>query len=308
MLTLIDDRRDFSRRSFLRVGSLALGGLASPQLLAAKAAGAANAKVLRDKAVVFLFMHGGPSQIETFDPKMSAPAEIRSVTGEVQTTIPGVTFGGTFPRLAERTKRLAIVRSFSFENIGNHDLRPLVGPESFVRHVRSELDEIAKTSVGAKLLGTPGTTAAGDAWRSKFKVVISLGKTCRAEPTHIMNGWKKGSYIMYDHLGLPVTHGNKGTGIGCGTKLEYNPAQALPSESWFKNMPTALLLAHELIHAYLYARGEADPTQVDDIRNHERQVVGLPPFENGEITENKLRSQWKPPQPKRSQYTKWKRR
>jgi LysM repeat protein len=181
------------------------------------------------------------------------------------------------------------------------------GPASFVRRVRSELGEIAKTSVGAKLLGPPGTSVAavaGDAWRSKFKVVIRMGKTCRAEPTHIMNGWKKGSYIMYDHLGLPVTHGNKGTGRGCVTKLEYNPALALPSVSWLMNMPTALLLAHELIHAYLYARGEADPKKVDNIRNHERQVVGLPPFENGEITENKLRGEWNPPQPKRSQYTK----
>jgi hypothetical protein len=143
MLTLIDDHRGFSRRSFLRVGSLALGGLALPQLLATKAAGVANTNVLRDKAVVFLFMHGGPSQIETFDPKMSAPAEIRSVTGEVQTTIPGVTFGGTFPRLAERAKRLAIVRSFSFEGQANHDIRPIVGPESFNANLGSIYASVA---------------------------------------------------------------------------------------------------------------------------------------------------------------------
>lgn len=143
MLSLIDDRRGFSRRSFLRVGSLALGGLTLPQLLAAKAAGAAQAKVLRDKAVVFLFMHGGPSQIETFDPKMSAPAEIRSVTGEVQTTLPGVTFGGTFPRLAERAKRLAIVRSFTFGGRSDHDIRPIVGPESFDANLGSVYASVA---------------------------------------------------------------------------------------------------------------------------------------------------------------------
>ena len=130
MLDFIDDRHGFSRRSFLRVGSLALGGLGLPQLLAAKGPASADTKVFRDKAVVFLFMHGGPSQIETFDPKMSAPVEIRSVTGEVKTALPGVTFGGTFPKLAERADRLAIVRSFSFEGRGNHDLRPLVGKES----------------------------------------------------------------------------------------------------------------------------------------------------------------------------------
>jgi len=180
------------------------------------------------------------------------------------------------------------------------------GSASFVRRVRSELDAIAATSTGAKLLGstaTSGAAAGVDAWRRRFQVVISMGKTCRAEPTHVLNGWKKGSYIMYDHFGLPITSGNKGTGTGCGTKLEYNPGQTLPSEPWFKNIPRALLLAHELIHAYLYAKGEADPTIVDGIRNHERQVVGLAPFNGGKITENKLRAQWNPPQPIRSRYS-----
>jgi hypothetical protein len=143
MLDFIDDRYGLSRRSFLRVGSLALGGLGLPQVLAAKGPAAADAKVLRDKAVVFLFMHGGPSQIETFDPKMSAPVEIRSVTGEVKTKLPGVTFGGTFPKLADRADRLAVVRSFSFENIGNHDIRPLVGPESLDANLGSVYARVA---------------------------------------------------------------------------------------------------------------------------------------------------------------------
>jgi hypothetical protein len=143
MLTLFDNRPQFSRRSFLRVGSLALGGLTLPQLFATKAAGAAAPQVLRDKAVIFLFMHGGPSQIETFDPKMGGPSEIRSVTGEVQTTIPGVTFGGTFAKLAARAKQLAIVRSFSYEGRGNHDIRPIVGPETFDAHLGSIYASVA---------------------------------------------------------------------------------------------------------------------------------------------------------------------
>lgn len=143
MLSLMDGRGGFSRRSFLRVGSLGLGGLALPQLLAAKAALGPGGSVLRDKAVVFLFMHGGPSQIETFDPKMSAPAGIRSVTGEVQTKLPGVTFGGTFPKLAERANRLAIIRSFSFEGRGNHDLRPLVGGESLDANLGTVYSRVA---------------------------------------------------------------------------------------------------------------------------------------------------------------------
>ena len=50
--------------------------------------------------MVLLFLHGGPPHLEFFDPKPHAPQEIRSVTGEIQTNLPGVLFGGTFPRLA----------------------------------------------------------------------------------------------------------------------------------------------------------------------------------------------------------------
>lgn len=150
MLTLSDDGRGFSRRSFLRVGGLSLGGLALPQLLVAKSASSTSSKFLRDKAIVFLFMHGGPSQIETFDPKMSAPVEIRSVTGEVKTKLPGVTFGGTFPRLAERADRLAIVRSFTFGGRSDHDLRPIAGRES----LDANLGTIYSRVVGANRPGT----------------------------------------------------------------------------------------------------------------------------------------------------------
>ena len=104
-----------NRREFLRIGSLALGGLALPQLLQAQE----TRRMVKDKAVVLLFLQGGPSQIETFDPKMSAPAEIRSVTGEIATRLPGVTFGSDFPKLAALANKLAIVRSFASGN-GEH--------------------------------------------------------------------------------------------------------------------------------------------------------------------------------------------
>ena len=104
-----------NRREFLRIGSLALGGLALPQLLQAQE----SRRMVKDKAVVMLFLQGGPSQLETFDPKMTAPAEIRSVTGEIATRLPGVTFGSDFPKLAALANKLAIVRSFASGN-GEH--------------------------------------------------------------------------------------------------------------------------------------------------------------------------------------------
>lgn len=108
-----------SRRSFLRVGSLGLAGLSLPHVLAMQAQ-ARTGDFMTDKSVVFLYLAGGPSQIETFDPKMTAPSEVRSVTGEVRTCLPGITFGGTFPKLAEMADRLVVARSFMHSNTG-HD-------------------------------------------------------------------------------------------------------------------------------------------------------------------------------------------
>src|SRR6187200_815754 len=115
-----------SRRSFLQVGGLALGGLTLPGLLANRAQAAANMRPVKDKSCIFLFLHGGPSQFETFDPKMDAPDGNRSATGEVKTAIPGITFGGTFPKLAAMADRLAVVRSF-VPGDANHDIKTIVG-------------------------------------------------------------------------------------------------------------------------------------------------------------------------------------
>ena len=121
MLNLVDNAGcRFSRRSFLQIGSLALGGLTLPDLLATRALASSMGQPIRDKAVVLLFLQGGPPQHETFDPKMAAPAEVRSTTGEVRTRLPGVTFGGTFPQMANIADRLAVVRSFASRN-GGHE-------------------------------------------------------------------------------------------------------------------------------------------------------------------------------------------
>ena len=80
------------RRNFLEIGSLGVGGLTLSSLLASRASAAASAPS-QETSVVWLWLNGGPTHIETFDPKMTAPVEYRSVTGEVKTTLPGVTLG-----------------------------------------------------------------------------------------------------------------------------------------------------------------------------------------------------------------------
>ncbi len=141
MLTLHDHDRRWGRREFLRIGGLALGGLSLPGLLAARAA-AAQRQAVTDKSVIFLFLHGGPSQFETFDPKMTAPAGVRSVTGEISTRLPGVTFGSTYSRLAALADRVSIVRSFTTGN-GNHDIKPLVCPQTFNANIGSHYARVA---------------------------------------------------------------------------------------------------------------------------------------------------------------------
>lgn len=144
MLHISDSARP-GRRDFLRVGSLALGGLSLPWLIPQASAGAKLSeagKPVTDKAVVFLFLHGGPSQFETFDPKMTAPAEIRSATGEIKTAIPGVTFGSSFPKLAKRADRLCVVRSF-VPGDANHDIKTIVGKHSHMANVGSAYASVA---------------------------------------------------------------------------------------------------------------------------------------------------------------------
>ncbi|MBD3675084.1 MAG: DUF1501 domain-containing protein [Planctomycetaceae bacterium] len=136
---------DQTRREFLRLGSLAMGGAAVAPLLSLEAQAAVKSAVLTGKSVIFLFMHGGPSQIETFDPKMEMPAEIRSATGEVSTRIPGVTFGGTFPKLAQLADKISIVRSFTTGN-GNHDIKPIVGKDTFGANLGSLYARVAGTN------------------------------------------------------------------------------------------------------------------------------------------------------------------
>ena len=86
MLTFQDHFRQagrWHRRQFLRAGALALGGMTMEDQFAVRAAAAGADSPLKDRSVIFLFMHGGPSQFETFDPKMDAPSHIRSTTGEI---------------------------------------------------------------------------------------------------------------------------------------------------------------------------------------------------------------------------------
>ncbi len=149
MLSILDGHGrhvgDMSRRQLLSIGSLGLGGLALPQILASQAHAATGNSIFRNKSVIFLFQQGGPSQFETFDPKPDAPGGIRTVNGTIQTSLPGVHFGGTMSRLARHADKLTVVRSYQTNN-GGHNIKPFVGTESLEANIGVHYARVAGTT------------------------------------------------------------------------------------------------------------------------------------------------------------------
>src|SRR5690348_11050209 len=104
------------RRDFLRVGALGLCGLTLADALRAAAADRAGDSYLKDRSVVLLFLAGGPSQYETFDPKPDGPEGFTSIKGHIATALPGVRFASYLPKLARLADRLTIVKSFQTQH------------------------------------------------------------------------------------------------------------------------------------------------------------------------------------------------
>jgi hypothetical protein len=124
MLTLSTGRRytecdGTTRRNFLQAGALGGVGLTLADLLAARTQAAETGQPVKSTSVVWLWLGGGPTHIETFDPKMTAPSEYRSVTGETLTNVPGLTIGGHFNETAQVADKMAFVRSFAHTNSGH---------------------------------------------------------------------------------------------------------------------------------------------------------------------------------------------
>jgi hypothetical protein len=108
-----------TRRDFLKAGVLGMGGLTLANLLQARALASEQGRSTRNTSVVWLWLGGGPTHVETFDPKMSAPAEFRSTVGAVQSNVTGIELGGVFPRMARVADKMAFVRSFAHRNSGH---------------------------------------------------------------------------------------------------------------------------------------------------------------------------------------------
>ncbi len=147
-----------SRREALRFGLGIAGSLPLPSLLRLRAA--EPTATTTDTAVLFIQLGGGASHHETFDPKPDAPAEVRGPFGTVATSVPGVRFSDTMPRLAGLMDHLAIVRSVGHRE-ASHIALHVVESGYFLKNAgNARAGEMpAVGSVVAKVRGSDGLPA-----------------------------------------------------------------------------------------------------------------------------------------------------
>ncbi len=111
------DCRGLSRRELLRVGGLSALGLSLPGFFRLQEAAAAAGHAKRtDVRCILMWMRGGPSHIDTFDPKPDAPAEIRGEFSTIQTKLPGIRISEHLPNLARQFDKLSLIRGHNPKN------------------------------------------------------------------------------------------------------------------------------------------------------------------------------------------------
>jgi NleD-like pathogen effector protein (putative zinc metallopeptidase) len=170
----------------------------------------------------------------------------------------------------------------------------LKGPQDFVDKTKAHLDKIATTTTGDALLKS--LAASG-----KMTTIVPTTGGNAAPPANWKGALAKDSEMKWtDSSG--TERSIKGEGTGSDTTVKYNPDRtSIGSEDWMKR-PPEIGLAHELIHADDAAHGKMDGTSKDGIYNYERQAVGLDPYKDKALTENKIRAEWDPKQPERPRY------
>lgn len=205
-----------SRRNFLRIGMSGLGGLGLPGLANGNAAEVKSH--IKDKSVVLLWLGGGPPQHETFDPKMAAPDTVRTMFGEIKTTLPGVTFGSHFPKLAERMDRLAVIRSF---HTPCHDHQ-----ENWVRRMLSGSDsKLQSPSIGALYAYFRGTNHPETGVPTY--VLLDSGQNKEFLQEHFLRGNSSGdlpqAFSPFNPAGVALLPENKGASSKAKREEIFSP-------------------------------------------------------------------------------------
>ena len=97
-----------SRRNFLKIGGLGMGGLSLPELLRASSA---SVEAKREKSIIMIYLPGGPPHQDMYDLKMDAPREIRGEFQPIRTKVPGIHISEMLPKIAKQMHRATPIRS-----------------------------------------------------------------------------------------------------------------------------------------------------------------------------------------------------
>jgi len=173
-----------SRRATLKAGLAGLAGLSVADLLRRRADAATNGRTLDDRrAVILLWMAGGPSHIDTWDPKPDAPREIRGPFATIPTRLPGIRLSEYYPKQAAMLDRLTIIRSVDCRGsnhqpntvmqTGNRDAEPRVNPRG---DLYPAIGSISAARRGASARGMPPYVALNVRDRTHFAWAGYLGK------------------------------------------------------------------------------------------------------------------------------------
>ncbi len=172
-----------TRRGFVHLGSLGLAGLSLPELLLARESQSAAAR--KDTAVILYWMAGGPSHIDTFDPKPAAPAEVRGPFGTAPTRVLGLRFCELLPNLARTADKFTVLRSVTHSEPNHPDASHLVqtghheANVQFRGQIYPAQGSIVAKLRGANAQGMPPYVCVPDAYFARqgfFQLATYLGK------------------------------------------------------------------------------------------------------------------------------------
>jgi type VI secretion system secreted protein VgrG len=170
------------------------------------------------------------------------------------------------------------------------------GDAAFQEKVLNDLEKIGKTPTGGKLMDS----------------IQGSGKTLTIEPAAEGEGNSAG----YDDPDKRFTKSDGTANDGTNSTIGYNPDREKIGDEPWETRPPAIGLAHEMVHADQAMHGTmtpgttnndskpdpSDPTKTAQEKTREVEAAGIPPNDNREFNENKIRSEWDPPQPQREWY------
>jgi uncharacterized protein (DUF1501 family) len=233
------------RRAFLQVGAASVLGLSFADLLRARASGQTAGPA---KAVILLWLWGGPSQLDTFDPKPNAPLEYRGAFGTIPTKVTGVRFCELFPQLAKLTDTLSVVRTLVTQS-NDHGIAGTIG----------------LTGSGAGGTGLDGKPLPGSPRPALGSVVAKALRKGGREAASVRHSAMHPFFVIGGklHQGKKAIIGEGGGPLGAGWdpfRLEYDaangtkvPALQLPTEL----TPERLADRQKLLAAFSQAESQA---------------------------------------------------